>query len=160
MTQRRYRTAQGRNIDLGALMLKNENVRAVGNLPVNARGDYVDADNRPVQTKPQQVTRQNRRQVTNVTDEPVALTPRTDAEHSKKTTRKAKVAEQDQSAAEATESADQADAVDAGSEAAESTADLGGGGLAAAIARARHIQQEPMLDPRSKAKQRPGVNRI
>ena len=40
----KVRTAQGKFIDFHALMAKNENVRAVGNMKVNARGDTVDAD--------------------------------------------------------------------------------------------------------------------
>ena len=41
MTQRIYKTAQGKAVDLGAIMLKNENTLAVGNMSVNARGDLV-----------------------------------------------------------------------------------------------------------------------
>lgn len=53
-----YRTANGKMLDMRALMLKNENVRAVGNMKVNARGDVVDDGNRVVKTKPAQVGRQ------------------------------------------------------------------------------------------------------
>lgn len=42
------RTAQGKMIDMGALIAKNENVRAVGNMKVNARGDEVDAFGRVI----------------------------------------------------------------------------------------------------------------
>jgi hypothetical protein len=42
------RTAQGKMIDMGALIAKNENVRAVGNMKVNARGDEVDGHGRVV----------------------------------------------------------------------------------------------------------------
>ena len=41
MTKKVYRTANGKTVDIGALMLQNENVRAVGNMNVNARGDVV-----------------------------------------------------------------------------------------------------------------------
>lgn len=63
MTQKQYRTAQGKLVDLGALQLRNENVRAIGNMPVNSRGDMLDANNRPIDTKNQQVARQYRKQV-------------------------------------------------------------------------------------------------
>ena len=43
MTSKVYKTANGKTIDMGALMLKNENVRAVGNMKVNARGDELGA---------------------------------------------------------------------------------------------------------------------
>ena len=70
MTRKVYRTAQGKMVDLGALQLRNENVRAVGNMKVNARGDLIDSGNRPIDTRNQQVARQYRRQ-TNVKDESV-----------------------------------------------------------------------------------------
>lgn len=38
-----YRSAMGKNVDMAALIAKNENVRAVGNIPVNARGDTIDS---------------------------------------------------------------------------------------------------------------------
>ena len=58
MSQRTYRTAQGREVDMGRLMLQNEHVRAVGNMKVNARGDMVDDQNRVIASKPQQVNNQ------------------------------------------------------------------------------------------------------
>lgn len=70
MTSKVYKTAQGKTVDLGTIMLKNENVRAVGNMNVNARGDKLDSNNRIVETKPQQIQRQINR-TTNVSDEPV-----------------------------------------------------------------------------------------
>jgi hypothetical protein len=65
MTQKTYRTAQGKIVDLGALQLKNENVRAVGNMNVNARGDLLDSNNRPIDSRNNQVSRQYKKQVTN-----------------------------------------------------------------------------------------------
>ena len=38
-----YRSAMGKNVDMGALLAKNENTRAVGNMKVNARGDSIDS---------------------------------------------------------------------------------------------------------------------
>ena len=40
-----YRTAMGNTIDMDALRTKNEKVRAVGNMNVNARGDIIDSHN-------------------------------------------------------------------------------------------------------------------
>lgn len=62
MTQSTYRSANGKNVDMGALRLRNEQVRAVGNMKVNARGDQVDDGNRVISTKPEQVQRQYQRQ--------------------------------------------------------------------------------------------------
>ena len=69
MTTSKYRTHQGRMLDIGALVLKNERTRAVGNMGVNARGDRIDADDRPIDTRKQQIDRRYRKQTTNVRDE-------------------------------------------------------------------------------------------
>jgi hypothetical protein len=68
MTNKVYRSAQGKMVDLGALQLRNENVRAVGNMGVNARGDIVDAKNRSIDSRNNQVAKQYSRQSTNVVD--------------------------------------------------------------------------------------------
>lgn len=39
----KYRTAMGKTLDMSALAAKHEKTRAVGNMPVNARGDTIDA---------------------------------------------------------------------------------------------------------------------
>jgi hypothetical protein len=39
----KYKTALGRTVDMAALAAKNERVRAVGNMKVNARGDTIDS---------------------------------------------------------------------------------------------------------------------
>ena len=45
-----YRTAMGKTVDVGALVAKNEKVRAVGNVKnLNARGDTIDAFGRVIQ---------------------------------------------------------------------------------------------------------------
>ena len=61
MTKRVYKTDQGQLIDIGAIILQNETVRAVGNMNVNARGDLLDANNRVIDQKNQQVSRQHRK---------------------------------------------------------------------------------------------------
>lgn len=71
MTRKIYRTAQGKVVDLGALQLQNETVRAVGNMNVNARGDLLDSKNRPISSKNQQVAKQYNKQTTNVSKESV-----------------------------------------------------------------------------------------
>lgn len=48
MTKEVYKSARGKQVDMGALRLKNETVRAVGNMKVNARGDHIDDMNRVV----------------------------------------------------------------------------------------------------------------
>ena len=61
MTKSLYKTAQGKSIDMGALRLQNEKVRAVGNMKVNARGDVVDDRGSVVNSKTEQVNRQYNR---------------------------------------------------------------------------------------------------
>ena len=49
------RTARGQQVDMSALATKNEKVRAVGNMNVNARGDVVDPNNRVINDNTQRV---------------------------------------------------------------------------------------------------------
>lgn len=65
MTQKVYKTAQGKTVDMGRLMVQNEKTRAVGNMKVNARGDLVDDMNNVVASKPQQVNNQYNKQIQN-----------------------------------------------------------------------------------------------
>lgn len=64
MTGSIRRTAQGKMVDINALRLKNERVRAVGNMNVNAKGDLLDADNRSISSRKRQVAGQYRKQIT------------------------------------------------------------------------------------------------
>ena len=71
MTSKVYKTAQGKSVDLGTIMLQNEHTRAVGNMKVNARGDKLDSNNRVIETKSRQIQKQNDRTTTNVSTSPV-----------------------------------------------------------------------------------------
>ena len=44
----KVKTALGKNLDMDSLILKNEKVRAVGNMNVNARGDTIDGHNKVI----------------------------------------------------------------------------------------------------------------
>ncbi len=63
MTKEVYRSANGKTVDMGALRLKNERVRAVGNMKVNARGDEIDDYNRVITSKNEAVNRQYKKTV-------------------------------------------------------------------------------------------------
>jgi hypothetical protein len=63
MTKMVYKTAQGKLVDMGKLMLQNEHVRAVGNMNVNARGDTLDDKNQVIEKKQNQIKRNYNRQV-------------------------------------------------------------------------------------------------
>ncbi len=63
MSKEVYRSANGKIVDMGALRLKNEKTRAVGNMKVNARGDEIDSRGRVIRKKTEQVNNQYQRQV-------------------------------------------------------------------------------------------------
>lgn len=153
MTRKVYKTAQGKTVDLGALMLQNENTRAVGNMKVNARGDLVDGWNRPIDKRTQQVQKQYDRQVTNVRDEPVATSSQV-APGKTKTAKEPKVgkAAPDVAVITAPQPVEQPQPVP---EAQERPA-----GLAAAIARARQIRQDPIQSAQQMARTNPGVTKV
>ena len=50
MTNEVYQSANGKKVDMGALRLQNEKVRAVGNMRVNARGDVINDNNQLFRT--------------------------------------------------------------------------------------------------------------
>ncbi len=54
MTKQIYSSANGKPVDMGALRLKNERVRAVGNMNVNARGDVIDDKGNVISSKTRQ----------------------------------------------------------------------------------------------------------
>lgn len=62
MTKQLYRSANGKMVDMGKLALQNENVRAVGNMKTNARGDLIDDKNNVIKSKAQQVTQSYQQQ--------------------------------------------------------------------------------------------------
>ena len=62
MTTRIYKSAMGKTVDMGSLLLQNENTRAVGNMGVNARGDLLDSTNTVIEQKTQTVQRQYQKQ--------------------------------------------------------------------------------------------------
>jgi hypothetical protein len=63
MTKEIYKSSRGKPVDMGALRLKNEKERAVGNMKVNARGDAVDDKNKTIKSRPQQVHDQYQKQI-------------------------------------------------------------------------------------------------
>jgi len=65
MSKEIYKSANGKTVDMGALRQRNEKVRAVGNMNVNARGDLVRDDNTIIQARNQQINKQYNKQVQN-----------------------------------------------------------------------------------------------
>jgi len=158
MTAKQYRTAMGKVVDLGALMLQNENVRAVGNMNVNARGDRLNSTNQIIDKKPAQINRQQKKQVSN------QLAP-TKSNAELKRTRAAEDIPVDP-ADTFSDLPDDQEPVDiqatteptAEPPARKSKPNLEGG-LAAAIAKARTVQQSKLPTPREMARQH-GVRKL
>ena len=161
MTKQTYKSAQGKIVDLGTIKLRNEYVRAVGNMNVNARGDVLDSNNQVVETKSRQIQKQNAR-LTNVVDTPVHT--------SSAAARRARNANPDPVTDSApdpvTDSAPDPVAI---IEPNPVTVDVSeptqpvpatGGGLAAAIARSKIIKQEKEKTARQIEQQKPGVRKI
>lgn len=59
----KHTSALGKTIDMAALRSKNENVRAVGNMRVNARGDTIDQNDNVVNDSASRVNEQYMRAV-------------------------------------------------------------------------------------------------
>lgn len=152
MTRKVYKSAMGKTVDLGSLILQNEGTRAVGNMNVNARGDVLDGNNRVIDQKNRQVQRQYKR-TTNVSDSAPVQT----------STRVAKQA--------ATQTVDPVEeeidlfedlpVLNEEPAPVEETvvAPAGEGGLAAAIARSRLIKQEKEKTLKEK-QQSQGIRKI
>lgn len=147
MTTKQYRTAMGKTVDLGALVLQNENVRAVGNMNANARGDKLDSANRVIDRKNNQIKRQNKKQVA-----PENLNPATsNAALKKDSATEMKV--------DPTDTFDDLPIEQDPDPAPADTAPLPQGGLAAAIAKAKTVQQSKLPTPREAARAA-GVRKI
>lgn len=72
MTNKVYKTAQGKMIDMGALSLRQDQTRAVGNMSVNARGETIDSQNQKIESRNSKINKSYAKQSRgNVTDEPV-----------------------------------------------------------------------------------------
>lgn len=147
MTSKIYKTAQGKTVDLGTIMLQNEQVRAVGNMNVNARGDRLDSNNNVIETKNRQIQRQNNRVAV-----PVPVPVHT-------STNKAKNAQKESVLTEELEEVP-AVADDTVAPVVAEEVPATGGGLAAAIARSKIVKQEKEKTLRQMAQSTPGVRKI
>jgi hypothetical protein len=160
MTQKVYKSAMGKPIDLGSLILQNEGVRAVGNMNVNSRGDLLDGNNKVIDRKNRQVQRQYQR-TTNVS----ANVPQTSSRAAKQATIDEKniadlEALEDPLSTLAPEVEPVLEPVFAPEPLPENTfGPTGEGGLAAAIARSRLIKQEKEKTLRER-QQAQGIRKI
>jgi len=139
MSRKIYKSAQGKTVDLGALLLQNESVRAVGNMNVNARGDTVDSTNRVIDQKNRQVQRQYRKQATTSGND---LPPTTSNRAARQVQQP--MVEKPTETQETVESVNQPTIT---------SAQIPQGGLAAAIARSREVKQDLEKTPRQLAQE-------
>ena len=145
MTQKIYKTARGKSVDLGAVMLKNENTLAVGNMHVNARGDEVT---------PTGVVTPRSAVVSARVDDQIERPRREKPASSKRAAEaKARNSNNDVIHAESSEDA-QKDSMTT-EEQVEQLA-----GLAAAIARTKVVQQDELTPPSKQARKNSGVTRL
>jgi len=176
MSQKIYRSAMGKPVDMGSLLLKNENVRAVGNMGVNAKGDVINKKNDIVTSRNTQVNNQYRKQIQNqIVDVPPSPSTAT------KTTTEANVIEQvdtdtieglDTSITEVKEESNTQEEtiineVDTNTletekktVTKENNSTKKTGGLASAIAKAREVEQKKLQTPREESRSKKGVKKI
>ena len=189
-----YRTANGGKVDLGALILSNENTRAAGNMGVNARGDKINSNNEVIETRNEQIQRTYDMAVNN---QPVDELPPTSIKHAKKLEKERAIIEKREAnpsavkqrptkeelrkikkdLPEATkdplpvqEKESLPSAVDDAAEImskpekvvqpAQTLKKVPQGGLAAAIAKAKEIKEEPEKTARQMQQEQKGVKRI
>lgn len=153
MSSKVYRSALGKPVDMGSLLLKNENVRAVGNMGVNAKGDVIDKKNDSVMSKSQQVNQQYRKQIRNqIEDVPIVntnvISSKTDVE----------IEGFDDAPLTVEEIAKEAEPVQAKPE--TKTTESKKSGLASAIAKARKLEQVKLKTPREESRETKGVKKI
>ena len=153
MARKVYRSAQGKGIDLSALQLQNETVRAVGNMGVNARGDVINPQNATVDSRNQSVTRHYKKQTrSNVSDDVVLDSKKSVKQKAVPQPKKVEEPVFEEPAVVKPEVA-----VTSPEPVVETTTS---GGLADAIAKAKIVKQEPMKTPRQLAQERAGVKKI
>lgn len=160
MTNKVYKSAMGKEVDLGALLLQNEHVRAVGNMNVNARGDVLDENNRVIDRKNQQVQRQYKR-TTNTSADTAVYSSTKAAKLAKSNATPEIFNEADVEIEQSLEAIDTSIEPVATPEPISDTVfgPTGEGGLAAAIARSRLIKQEKEKTLRER-QQAQGIRKI
>jgi hypothetical protein len=159
MTRKVYKSAMGKPIDLGSLILQNEDVRAVGNMNVNARGDRLDGNNRVIDQKNRQVQRQHQR-TTNVSNSTPVKSSSREAKKANAIDEVLNISQTENEILAEIDTPETITPVVAPEPLPENTfGPTGEGGLAAAIARSRLIKQEKEKTLREK-QQAQGIRKI
>ena len=74
-----YKSAQGKAVDMSLLAAKNEKIRAVSNMKLNARGDLIDSNNQIIKENNSRVSSMYNNTVVTGSDENIfvgAVLPR------------------------------------------------------------------------------------
>jgi hypothetical protein len=143
-----YRTAQGKQVDMGALLLRNENVRAVGNMGVNAKGDVINNKNKKIIARNEQVNKQYRKQIRNqVVDVPVRKPELV-------------IKKPEPEIIKGLDTAEEPIVTQETIKKEVPKEEKKTGGLASAIAKARQVEQVKQKTPREEARGKSGVKRI
>ena len=151
-----YRTANGQNVDFGAMMLANETAPALGNMNVNARGDEIAPDGTIVKSR-EQIMREYNEMNTMVPQDDVIP----------EGTNAAQVDEDDwQDWEPAVQAQPESDPVKTVAQQIEEStpveepAKTPTGGLAAAVAAAKKVEQKVQPAKGTEERETPGVRRI
>jgi len=156
MSNKTYRTALGKQVDMGALLLKNENVRAVGNMGVNAKGDVINKKNETVSSKSQQVNQQYRKQIRNqIIDVPITPKENTIENDDEIEGFDTPLTDNIQETPEVTNEDNSQKPETPPIKSKKKT-----GGLASAIAKAREVEQKKLQTPREESRGKKGVKKI
>lgn len=152
MSNKIYRSALGKSVDMGSLLAKNETVRAVGNMGVNARGDEINKKNEQIASRAKQVNDHYRKQIRNqIIDEPIGIHTSTSND----------VEEEIKSIDGLDTPLTTDNTVDEPSNSQTlETPVTKPGGLASAIAKAREVEQKKLQTPREESRGKKGVNKI
>jgi hypothetical protein len=155
MSSKMYRTALGKQVDMGALLSKNENVRAIGNMGVNARGDIINKKNETVTTKADIVNQQYRKQIRNqIEDVPVNIKEVREESDLSIDGFDNPLTHEIEEGTEVVESDISSEVKDSPVVAKKPS------GLASAIAKARAVEQKKLKTPREKSRETKGVKKI
>lgn len=157
MSKKVYRSSQGKIVDLGAIQLQNETVRAVGNMGVNARGDIVNPQNKTVNSRTSRIGKQYKKQLTNVVDDYIPVNKHDQPKTLSKAEKRV-IKEKDNYQPETITPVVEPEVVPVTEDPTVQSAPISG--LADAIARARTVKQEPMKTPRQQAQLKAGVKKI
>ena len=169
-----YRSSQGKSIDLGALLLQNETVRAVGNMGVNARGDRIDTGNKVIDSKVKQAQRAYNKQIGPQDDIPQSFAPPPEVvvptqpvapdpyELQARNTKEDKLFKEQRKAEKKTKTSKTKPVVKTPTPEVkpEPVVEKKASGLADDIARAKTIKQEALKTPRQQAQEKSGVRKI